>query len=67
MTRFEYKIIHVPTTGSVWRGMKIDFEQLTKLLNEAGRMGWEVVSHVHPNSQAGLLVNSFIILKKEIN
>ncbi len=67
MKRFEYKFIHIPTTGTIWTGMKIDFETLTKSLNDAGKMGWEVVNHVHPNTHAGLVKDSFIILKKEIN
>jgi Domain of unknown function (DUF4177) len=67
MKRFEYKFIHVPTTGSAWTGVKIDFEAFNKQLNEAGKMGWEVINHVHPNVHAGLIKSSFVILKKEIN
>lgn len=65
MNRFEYKVLEVPTKKGLLGG-KVDVEELTKILNDAGKQGWEVIK-VANGSKYDNSRNVIIILKREIN
>ena len=43
MTRWEYKVVSIESTGMVRR--KFDYPAMEKQLNDLGRDGWEIVDN----------------------
>jgi hypothetical protein len=64
MTKFEYLVVEIPTTGLL--GYKVDFEKLNSQLNEAGKQGWQLATNFKPSSQNNTPKNAFIILQREL-
>ncbi len=65
MKRFEYKVLELPVTKGLLGG-KVNIEELTHLLNDAGKNGWEVIK-MGNGSKYDNSRNVIIILKREIN
>jgi hypothetical protein len=68
MRKFEYKVLAVPTNRS-WFGWggKVNFQELSEVLNELGRDGWEVINGTDINRYQGETGNVMIILKRPLS